>query len=62
MKCPSCGASHIKVTATRRPDPLSVVRMRKCLICSHPWLTREQQVAGTVSFKTFPPVIELTEP
>ena len=59
MKCPACGSSRIKVTTTRRPDGLSVVRMRKCLICGHGWLTREQQVAGTVSFKAFPPTIEL---
>ena len=61
MKCPACGASHSRVTCTRKPDGLSVVRMRRCAICGYPWLTRELQVEGTVSFKTFPPVIELVE-
>jgi transcriptional regulator NrdR family protein len=46
MKCPSCRASHICTTTTRQVNELSVLRIRKCSICGHTWITKEQQQIG----------------
>jgi transcriptional regulator NrdR family protein len=59
MKCPACQSSRIQTTTTRQADAASVLRMRKCNICNHPWLTQELIVPGCVNWRQFPPSIEL---
>jgi transcriptional regulator NrdR family protein len=62
MKCPACQASHIGTITTRQHGDGETVRQKRCHICSHRWITLEQQVPGLVSFKSWPPVVELVDP
>ena len=61
MKCPSCGASHISTTTTRQADELSVLRIRKCRICGHGWVTNEQQVGASLRWEKGIPNIVLSD-
>jgi len=61
VKCPACQASRIRTTTTRQTDAATVLRMRKCGICGHPWLTQELVVQGRVNWRQFPPLIELDQ-
>lgn len=42
MKCPDCGRSRIVVYSTNHPDPLTIYRYRKCLMCDFRWVTSER--------------------
>ncbi len=58
MKCPDCHASHISITTTRQADKLTVLRIRKCRICSYVWVTREQQVDASIQWvKRIPQIV-----
>lgn len=44
MKCPECKASRIYVVYTRQDTPSTILRYRRCQICSHRWFTLESKV------------------
>jgi hypothetical protein len=41
MKCPHCGATHIKTIETRQTTSYAVSRKRACAICGEKWATAE---------------------
>ena len=55
MKCPDCKSSLIRVITTRHENVLAILRHRTCILCNYKWITREEQIPGHVSMKTWPP-------